>query len=64
MSGGSARVTKDGFDAIGPFHPAFVWGAVIVFDLIVILALLLAVAKIGDKVEDVVAPGGTEWITF
>ncbi len=60
----AARVTKDGFDRIGPFHPAFVWGAVVVLDLIVVIALLLAIAKIGDKVEDVVAPGGPEWITF
>ena len=28
------------------------------------LALLLAVTKIGDKVEDVVFPGGPEWVTF
>ncbi|KQN76128.1 hypothetical protein ASE90_11470 [Sphingomonas sp. Leaf67] len=60
----AARVTKDGFDRIGPFHPAFVWGAVIVLDLIVVLAILLAVTKIGDKVEDMVFPGGPEWVTF
>lgn len=64
MTNDAARVTKDGFDRIGPFHPAFVWGAVIVLDLIIVLALLLAVTKIGDKVEDVVFPGGTEWVTF
>ena len=64
MSRDAARVTRDGFDRIGPFHPAFVWGAVIVFDLIVVLAILLAVTKIGDKVEDVVSPGGPEWVTF
>lgn len=58
------RITRDGYDRIGPFHPAFVWGAVIAFDLILIVALLLAVTKIGDKVEDVVFPGGTEWVTF
>ncbi|WP_156349197.1 MULTISPECIES: hypothetical protein [unclassified Sphingomonas] len=60
----AAGVTRDGFDRIGPFHPAFVWGAVIVIDLIVVIALLLAVTKIGDKVEDVVSPGGPEWVTF
>lgn len=64
MTNDAARVTKDGFDRIGPFHPAFVWGAVIAFDLIVVLAILLAVTKIGDKVEDVVFPGGPEWVTF
>lgn len=64
MTNDAARVTKDGFDRIGPFHPAFVWGAVIVLDLIIVLALLLAVTKIGDKVEDLVFPGGTEWVTF
>jgi hypothetical protein len=64
MTNDAARVTKDGFDRIGPFHPAFVWGAVIVLDLIIVLALLLAVTKIGDKVEDVVFPGGPEWVTF
>lgn len=64
MTNDAARVTKDGFDRIGPFHPAFVWGAVIAFDMLVLLAVLLAVTKIGDKVEDVVFPGGTEWVTF
>ena len=64
MTTDAARVTKDGFDRIGPFHPAFVWGAVIVLDLMIVLAVLLAVTKIGDKVEDVVFPGGTEWVTF
>ena len=64
MANDAARVTKDGFDRIGPFHPAFVWGAVIVLDLIIVLAILLAVTKIGDKVEDVVFPGGPEWVTF
>ncbi|MFD1035541.1 hypothetical protein ACFQ15_12825 [Sphingomonas hankookensis] len=64
MTNDAARVTKDGFDRIGPFHPAFVWGAVIVLDLIIVLAVLLAVTKIGDKVEDVVFPGGPEWVTF
>ena len=64
MTNDAAQVTKDGFDRIGPFHPAFVWGAVIVLDLIIVLAVLLAVTKIGDKVEDVVFPGGPEWVTF
>jgi len=64
MTNDAAAVTKDGFDRIGPFHPAFVWGAVIVFDLMIVLAVLLAVTKIGDKVEDVVFPGGPEWVTF
>jgi hypothetical protein len=64
MADDAARVTKDGFDRVGPFHPAFVWGAVIVLDLLIVLAVLLAVTKIGDKVEDVVFPGGPEWVTF
>ena len=64
MANDAARVTKDGFDRVGPFHPAFAWGAVIVLDLIIVLAVLLAVTKIGDKVEDVVFPGGPEWVTF
>ncbi len=64
MTRDAARVTRDGFDRIGPFHPAFAWGAVVVFDLLVVVAILLAVTKIGDKVEDVIAPGGEEWVTF
>ena len=32
MTRDAARVTRDGFDRIGPFHPAFVWGAVVVFE--------------------------------
>lgn len=59
-----SRVTRDGFDRIGPFHPALIWAAVIVFDVAVILLILAAVTKVGDEVEDVVAPGGPEWVTF
>jgi hypothetical protein len=64
MTRDAAKVTRDGLDRIGPFHPSFVWAAVVVFDLLVVIALLLSVTKIGDKVEDVLFPGGTEWVTF
>ena len=57
-------VTEDGFDRIGPLHPAFVWAAVVVVDIAILLFLMSALTVIGDRVEDLLWPGGTEWVTL
>jgi hypothetical protein len=53
---------SDGFDPIGPFHPYIVFGAVVLLDLFLLLLLLAAFTFVGDKVEDVIWPGGREWV--
>ncbi|MBL0925525.1 MAG: hypothetical protein IBJ12_13815 [Sphingomonadaceae bacterium] len=52
----------DGFDRIGPFHPYVVVGAVILLDVVALLLLLAALTFVGDKVEDIIWPGGSEWV--
>lgn len=60
----NSRVTADGYDRIGPFHPKLVWAAILLVELVVIVSLLTGFVWVGDKVEDRIAPGGTEWIDF
>jgi hypothetical protein len=52
----------DGFDRIGPFHPYVVAGAVLLLDILAILLVLAAFTFAGDKIEDVLWPGGREWV--
>lgn len=52
----------DGFDPVGPFHPYIAFGAVLLLDLLIVLLLLVAITFVGDKVEDVIWPGGREWV--
>lgn len=60
----TATTTNDGYDRIGPFHPKLVWAAILLVEIIVIAALLTGFVWVGDKVEDQIAPGGTEWVDF
>ncbi len=53
---------SDGFDPIGPFHPYVVMASVLVLDLLLILLVLSALTYAGDKIEDVLLPGGREWV--
>lgn len=53
---------SDGFDTIGPFHPYIALAGVLLFDLALILMVLGAFTLIGDKVEDMIWPGGPEWV--
>ncbi|MFV0623721.1 hypothetical protein ACBY01_06895 [Sphingomonas sp. ac-8] len=62
--GEGQKLTRDGFDRIGPFHPYVVWAAVLLVDLIAILAVLAVLTMAGDRIEDRLWPGGTEWVTF
>ena len=52
----------DGFDRIGPFHPYIVASVVVLLDLLLILLVLTAFTFVGDKIEDVIWPGGREWV--
>lgn len=52
----------DGFDRIGPFHPYLVMASVLVLDLLLILLVLSALTYAGDRIEDVIWPGGREWV--
>ncbi|MFN0045352.1 MAG: hypothetical protein ACKVOS_02665 [Sphingorhabdus sp.] len=53
---------SDGFDRIGPFHPYVVMASVLVLDLLLILLVLSALTFAGDKIEDIIWPGGREWV--
>jgi len=55
---------KGGLDPIGPFHPSLVYAAVLLLDLIGLLLIILILLWIGDLVEDLIWPGGYEWIDF
>ena len=53
---------KSGFDRIGPFHPYLVYAAVLALDLLGVLLILAVLVWIGDTAEDLLWPGGTEWV--
>lgn len=55
-------ILPDGLDRIGPFHPYIVVGGILLVDLFIILLVFSALMLIGDKVEDVIWPGGKEWV--
>ena len=52
----------DDLDSIGPFHPYTVTAAVLLLDLILILLVLTSITFVGDRLEDVIWPGGKEWV--
>ena len=62
MRVGERPPLPDGFDRIGPFHPYVVFGAVALLDLLALLLVLAAFTFVGDKIEDVIWPGGREWV--
>ena len=54
----------DGFDGVGPFHPYLVIAAVALLDLVIILLIVATLTFVGDKIEDVIWPGGREWVAL
>lgn len=58
------RPLRDGFDPIGPFHPYVVYAGIILVDLIGLLLLVTALVWVSDQVEDLIWPGGEEWVEF
>lgn len=55
---------KNGFDSVGPVHPYVAFASVLLIDLLAFFLILTAVAWIGDRIEDLIWPGGTEWVDF
>lgn len=55
---------SDGFDPVGPFHPYLVMAAVLLLDILAILLVIAALTYVGDKIEDVIWPGGREWVNL
>jgi len=55
---------KGELDRIGPFHPYLVYAAIILVDLIGLFLILAALTWIGDRIEDWLWPGGSEWVDF
>ena len=55
---------KGGLDRVGPFHPYLVYAAVVIVDLIGLALIILALVWVSDEVEDLLWPGGSEWVDF
>ena len=55
---------RDGFDPIGPFHPYVVFAGIVLLDLIGVVLLLAALIWTSDRAEDLIWPGGEEWVEF
>jgi hypothetical protein len=53
---------RSGLDPVGPFHPYLVYAAILLLDLAGAALILLALVWIGDTAEDLIWPGGTEWV--
>jgi hypothetical protein len=64
MSSENRRVTVDGFDRVGPFHPFIAWAAVALFDLCLVVAVATTLLAGVDWTEDVIWPGGPELLPF
>lgn len=60
----SDRLTPEGYDRIGPFHPWLVWAAVVVFDLALLALIVTFVLAGADWTEDLIWPGGPEVLPF
>jgi hypothetical protein len=58
------RPPKGDLDRIGPFHPYLVYAAILAIDLVGLLLVLAVLTWAGDRVEDLIWPGGSEWIDF
>ena len=55
---------KSGLDPIGPFHPYLVYAGIILLDLIGAVLIVAGLVWISDEVEDLLWPGGSEWVDF
>ena len=58
------RPLRSGLDTVGPFHPYLAYAAVILVNLAGLLIILAVLAWIGDRLEDLIWPGGPEWVEF
>ncbi|HST36762.1 MAG TPA: hypothetical protein VLK25_09060 [Allosphingosinicella sp.] len=55
---------KGGLDTVGPFHPYLAYAGVILANLAGLLIIVAALTWIGDRLEDLLWPGGPEWVEF
>ena len=55
---------KSGLDTVGPFHPYLAYAGVILVNLAGLLIILAALTWLGDRLEDLLWPGGHEWVEF
>lgn len=55
---------KSGLDRVGPFHPYLVYAAVLALDAVGVILILAALMWTGDRAEDLLWPGGAEWVDF
>ncbi|MGQ0591059.1 MAG: hypothetical protein ACT4N8_16280 [Sphingosinicella sp.] len=55
---------KSGLDTVGPFHPYLVYAAVLLLDLAGLALGIFLLIWVGDLAEDLIWPGGTEWVDF
>jgi hypothetical protein len=55
---------RDGLDPVGPFHPYLVFGAVLLLDLALAGTIITFLLWACDRLEDILFPGGTEWLPF
>lgn len=60
----SRRPLRSGLDTVGPFHPYLAYAGVILIDLIGLFIILAALTWVGDRLEDLLWPGGHEWVEF
>ena len=58
------RPFRDGMDPVGPVHPYLAFAAVLLVDLIGLALIVTALVWASDRVEDLIWPGGSEWVEF
>jgi hypothetical protein len=59
-----SRLSPDGYDLIGPFHPYLVWAAVMLVNLVGIALILTMVLASADWIEDMFWPRDEEFLPF
>ena len=64
MKNRGRRESGNGLDRIGPFHPYLVYAFVLLVDLIGAALILMALVWASDQAEDLLWPGGEEWVDF
>lgn len=58
------REARDGLDPVGPFHPYIVYAAILLLDLLGAILIVTALIWASDQAEDLLWPGGEEWVDF
>ena len=64
MGKGGPRDPRGDLDRIGPFHPYLVYALILLLDLIGAALIVMALVWASDQAEDLLWPGGEEWVDF